>query len=329
MTTTDAGTLAINFDDVRAAQARLAGVINQTPVLTSRTLDAMTGASVFLKAESFQRTGAFKIRGAYNAVSQVPEEARAGGVVAFSSGNHAQAVSYAANLLGVPAAIVMPEDAPPTKIAATKGYGAEVIIYDRYTANRAEIAAGVAAERGATLIPPYDHPHVMAGNGTAVLDLLEETGELDLLVVCVGGGGLIAGSATAAKGLFPNIEVAGVEPAAGDDWVRSYASGRREALTEVPVTIADGQQTQAPGELTWPVARRYVSQMVSVTDDEIRQAMAFLFERMKIVVEPSGASAFAAVLAGKLDVAGKRVGVTISGGNIGLDRFLHVMSGGQ
>lgn len=320
--------LAIQFDDVRAAQARLSGVIHQTPVLTSRTLDDLTGAQVYLKAESFQRTGAFKFRGAYNAVSQLPEAARPRGVVAFSSGNHAQAVAHAAALLGVPAAIVMPEDAPPTKIAATKGYGAEVVIYDRYRANRAEISAQLAAERGATLIPPYDHPDVIAGNGTAVLDLLDDVGELDLLIVCVGGGGLIAGSATAARGLFPEIEIVGVEPAAGDDWARSYASGRRESLAEVPVTIADGQQTQAPGELTWPIARRYVGQIALVTDDEIRQAMAFLFERLKIVVEPSGASAFAALLAGKLDVSQKRVGVTISGGNIGLDRFLRVMAGG-
>jgi threo-3-hydroxy-L-aspartate ammonia-lyase len=328
MATTATETLAIDFADVRAAQARLAGVINQTPVLTSRTLDERTGAKLFLKAESFQRTGAFKFRGAYNAVSQLPPEARASGVVAFSSGNHAQAVAFAAHLVGVPAAIVMPEDAPPTKLTATRGYGADVIIYDRYRANRAEIAAAVAAERGATLIPPYDHPHVIAGNGTAVLDLLDEVGELDLLVVCLGGGGLMAGSATAARGLFPNIAIVGVEPATGDDWARSYAAGERVALAEVPVTIADGQQTQAPGELTWPIARRYVGQIALVTDDEIRAAMAFLFERLKVVVEPSGATALAAVLAGKLDVAGRRVGVTISGGNIGLDRFLQVMAGG-
>ena len=320
-------TLAISFDDVRAAQARLSGVIHQTPVLTSRTLDRLTGARIYLKAESFQRTGAFKFRGAYNAVSQLPEAARPRGVVAFSSGNHAQAVAHAAELLGVPAAIVMPEDAPPTKIAATKGYGAEVVIYDRYRANRAEISAKLAAERGATLIPPYDHPHVIAGNGTAVLDLLDEVGEFDLLAICLGGGGLMAGSATAARGLFPEIAIVGVEPAAGDDWARSYASGRREAMDEVPITIADGQQTQAPGELTWPIARRYVGQIALATDDEIRQAMAFLFERLKIVVEPSGASALAALLAGKVDVRGKRVGVTISGGNIGLDRFLRVMAG--
>jgi threonine dehydratase len=307
----------------------LTGVIHQTPVVTSRTLDESTGARLYLKAESFQRTGAFKFRGAYNAVSQLPPDARDSGVVAFSSGNHAQAVAFAAQLVGVPAAIVMPEDAPPTKIAATRGYGADVIIYDRYTANRAEIAAAVATERGATLIPPYDHPHVMAGNGTVVLELLEEIGELDLLVVCLGGGGLLAGSATAARGLYPDIEIAGVEPAAGDDWARSYAAGERVALADVPITIADGQQTQAPGVLTWPIVRRYVGQIATVTDDEIRAAMGVLFERLKLVVEPSGATALAAVLSGKFDVAGRRVGITISGGNIGRDRFLQVMSGGQ
>ncbi|MDQ3692873.1 MAG: pyridoxal-phosphate dependent enzyme [Chloroflexota bacterium] len=320
--------LAIDFDDVRAAQQRLAGVIHQTPVLTSGALDEWTGARVFLKAESFQRTGSFKFRGAYNAVSQLPRDLRSGGVVAFSSGNHAQAVALAARLLDVPAAIVMPDDAPPTKRAATSGYGAEVITYDRYQANRAEIAAAIATERGATLIPPYDHPHVIAGNGTTALDLLDEVGELDQVVVCLGGGGLLAGSATAARGLYPHIDVVGVEPAAGDDWARSYAAGKRVALTEVPVTIADGQQTQAPGLLTWPIARRLVGSIAVVTDDEIRAAMAFLFERLKIVVEPSGASSFAAVLAGKVDVAGKRVGVTISGGNIGLDQFMRVMRGG-
>jgi threonine dehydratase len=329
MTTSVTDALAIQFEDVRAAQARLTGVIHQTPVVTSRTLDESTGARLYLKAESFQRTGAFKFRGAYNAVSQLPPDARDSGVVAFSSGNHAQAVAFAAQLVGVPAAIVMPEDAPPTKIAATRGYGADVIIYDRYTANRAEIAAAVATERGATLIPPYDHPHVMAGNGTVVLELLEEIGELDLLVVCLGGGGLLAGSATAARGLYPDIEIAGVEPAAGDDWARSYAAGERVALADVPITIADGQQTQAPGVLTWPIVRRYVGQIATVTDDEIRAAMGVLFERLKLVVEPSGATALAAVLSGKFDVAGRRVGITISGGNIGRDRFLQVMSGGQ
>ena len=323
--TTAAEPFAITYDDVKAAQGRLAGVINQTPVITSRSLNALTGADVFLKAETFQRTGAFKFRGAYNAVSQLPAAARANGVVAFSSGNHAQAVAYAAQLLGVPAAIIMPEDAPPTKLAATAGYGAEVIQYDRYKANRAEIAAAIAAERGATLIPPYDHPHVMAGNGTAVLELMEAVPDLDLLLVCLGGGGLLAGSATAAKALRPAVMIVGVEPAAGDDWARSFIVGDRVHLDTVPVTIADGQQTQAPGTLTWPIVHAHVAAIATVTDDEIRRAMAYLFERLKLVVEPSGASAFAAMHAGKVDVAGKRVGITLSGGNIGLSRFLEIM----
>ncbi len=317
---------AISFDDVLAAAERLRGVAHWTPVLTSHTLDEMTGATVFLKVETFQRIGAFKFRGAYNAISALDPDTRARGVVTNSSGNHAQAVALSAKLFGIPATIVMPTDAPAAKIAATRGYGAEIVFYDRYTEDRTAIAERVAKDLGATLIPPYDHPFVMAGNGTTALELLEEVGELDLLLVCLGGGGLLSGCATAAKALSPQIEVWGVEPAAGDDWAQSFARGERVRLAEVPRTIADGQQTEAPGLLTWPTVRPLVSGIAAVTDNEIRDTMRFLFERMKLVVEPSGASALAALLAGKVDGRGKRVGVTITGGNIGVDGFCQIIN---
>jgi threonine dehydratase len=317
---------AIDFDDVLAAAERLRGVANRTPVVTSHTLNEMTGAEVFLKAETFQRIGAFKFRGAYNAISALDPETRAKGVVTNSSGNHAQAVALSARLFGIPATIVMPTDAPPAKIAATRGYGAEIVFYDRYTEDRAAIADRVAAERGATMIPPYDHPLIMAGNGTTALELIDEVGDLDLLLVCLGGGGLLAGSATAAKGRKPDIEIWGVEPAAGDDWAQSFAKGERVRLSQVPRTIADGQQTEAPGKLTWPTVRPLVAGIATVTDDEIRYAMRFLFERMKLVVEPSGASALAALMSGKVDGRGKRVGVTLSGGNIGVDGFCQIIN---
>jgi threonine dehydratase len=317
---------AITFADVQAAAKRLRGVAHRTPVTTSRTLDAMTGANVFLKVESLQRMGAFKFRGAYNAISSLDPETRGRGIVTNSSGNHAQAVALSAQLFAVPATIVMPTDAPPAKLAATRGYGAEIVFYDRYTEDRTAIAERVAADLGATLIPPYDHPHVMAGNGTTALELIEEVGELDLLLVCLGGGGLLAGCATAAKALLPAIEIWGVEPAAGDDWAQSFARGERVRLERVPRTIADGQQTEAPGKLTWPTARPLVKGITTVTDDEIRDTMRFLFERMKLVTEPSGASALTGLLTGKVDGRGKRVGVTISGGNIGLDGFCRVIA---
>ncbi|MCC7025080.1 MAG: threo-3-hydroxy-L-aspartate ammonia-lyase [Thermomicrobiales bacterium] len=317
---------AISFDDVLTAAERLRGVANRTPVLTSHTLNDLTGAEVFLKAETFQRIGAFKFRGAYNAISALDPDVRARGVVTNSSGNHAQAVALSARLFGIPATIVMPTDAPPAKIAATRGYGAEIVFYDRYTEDRAAIADRVAQERGATMIPPYDHPLVMAGNGTSALELIDEVGDLDLLLVCLGGGGLLAGSATAAKGRNPDIEIWGVEPAAGDDWAQSFAKGERVRLPQVPRTIADGQQTEAPGKLTWPTVRPLVAGIATVTDDEIRDAMRFLFERMKLVVEPSGASALAALMSGKVDGRGKRVGVTLSGGNIGVDGFCQIIN---
>lgn len=315
------GGLPIDLDDIRAAARRLDGVAHRTPVLTSRTLDAMVGGKVFLKAESLQRSGAFKFRGAYNALAMLSPEARQRGVVTFSSGNHAQAVALAAQLHEAPATIVMPEDAPPAKLAATRGYDATVVIYDRYTEDRAAIGARIAGEQGATLIPPFDYAPVMAGAGTTGLELVEEVGQLNLLLVCTGGGGLLSGCAVAVKTLHPETVVLGVEPAAGDDFKRSLEAGHRIGLTEVPRTIADGQQTQMPGELTFAVAQALVSGIALVTDDEIKTAMTFLFERMKLVVEPSGASAFAAVLAGKVETKGRRIGVTLSGGNLGLGQF--------
>jgi threonine dehydratase len=308
-------TFAATFDDVRAAAGRLRGVAHRTPVVTSRTLDESTGARVFLKAENLQRMGAFKFRGAYNRLAQLTTSERAGGVVAFSSGNHAQGVALAAQLLGIPAAIVMPADAPEAKLAATRGYGAEVILYERERMNRAELAASIASERGATLVPPYDDPAIIAGQGTVALELIEETGPLDALLVCLGGGGLMAGSCLAATALSPGVRVYGVEPEAGDDWVRSWAADRIVSIP-VPKTIADGQQTQAPGELTWPIVRALAAGIVTVTDDEIRATMRFAFERLKLVLEPSGASALAALLFEKVDVRGTRIGITLSGGNV-------------
>jgi threo-3-hydroxy-L-aspartate ammonia-lyase len=311
---------AATFAGVRAAAERLRGVAHRTPVITSATLDERTGAQVFLKAENLQRIGAFKFRGAYNTIAQLDQERKRRGVVAFSSGNHAQGVALAAKLLGVPAAIVMPSDAPAAKLAATRGYGAEVIEYDRATMNRAEIAASVATERGATLVPPYDDPAIVAGQGTVALELIEDAGRLDVLLVPLGGGGLLAGTCLAATTLSPGVRVYGVEPQAGDDWVRSWRENRIVWIP-VPKTIADGQQTQAPGELTWPIVRSLAAGVVTVTDDEIRAAMRFAFERLKLVVEPSGASALAALLFEKIDARGARAGVIVSGGNVDAATF--------
>ena len=302
--------------DVEAAAARLAGVANRTPVFTSRTLDERVGAEVFLKAESFQRGGAFKFRGAYNAVSRVD-----GDVVAYSSGNHAQAVAIAAQLTGKRAVIVMPLDTPPAKLEATRDYGAEIVTYDRYTEDREALGRALATERGLTLVPPYDHPLVMAGQGTAALELLEETGGLDALVAPVGGGGLLAGSATAVDG---RARVFGVEPEAGDDTRRSLEAGERVAI-DLPRTIADGLQATAPGELTFEVNRERVDGIVTVGDEEIVEAMRFLFDRMKLVTEPSGAVGIAALLQGRIDAQG-RIGVILSGGNVGAARFAELVA---
>jgi len=309
----------LSLDDVRDAAARLDGVAHRTPVLRSRTLDGVVGAEVHLKAECFQRGGAFKFRGAYSLISTLDAAQRAAGVVAFSSGNHAQAVALASQLLGVRAAIVMPEDAPALKLAATRGYGAEVVTYDRYRDDRAAIAADLAAERGAVLVPPFDHPLIMAGQATAALELFDEAGRLDTLLAPIGGGGLVAGCATVAAALDPGIRAIGIEPEAGDDTRRSLAAGHRVEI-HVPRTIADGQQITSPGELTFPIIQRLVSEVVLVSDGELLDAMRFAFDRLKIVLEPSGACGLAALLAGRVD-PGARCGVILSGGNVGLERF--------
>ncbi len=318
--------LAITYGDVVAAHDRIREAAHRTPVLTSRTADAMTGASLFFKAENFQRMGAFKFRGAYNAISQFTPEQKRGGVLAFSSGNHAQAIALAARELGVPAVILMPQDAPQMKIDATRGYGAEVILFDRYKEDREALASRLAQERGMTLIPPYDHPHVMAGQGTATKELIEDAGELDMLVVCLGGGGLLSGSAIAARALNPDIEIFGVEPEAGNDAQQSFRSGKIVHI-ETPRTIADGAQTQHLGEYTFPVIRSLVDDILTVTDDELVKTMTFFASRMKIVVEPTGCLAAAAVLHGKADVRGKRVGILLSGGNVDMERFAKLTLG--
>lgn len=317
--------LAITAADVEAAAARLQGHAIRTPVLTSRTADERSGAQVFFKCENFQRMGAFKFRGAYNALAQFTPEQRRRGVIAFSSGNHAQAVALSARLLGMPSVIVMPHDSPAAKLAATRGYqqgqaGSEVVLYDRYTEDREAIGRRLAGERGMTLIPPYDHPHVMAGQGTAALELLQDTGPLDLLLVCVGGGGLIAGCAVAAQALSPGIEVIGVEPEAGNDTQQSLALGRIVHI-DTPKTIADGAQTQHSGTLTFPVIQRLVRGIVTVSDEQLVQTMRFFAERMKLVVEPTGCLAAAALLAGVVAARGRRVGVIVSGGNVDLARY--------
>lgn len=310
----------VTLDDVRDAAARIEGVAHRTPVVHSRTLDALVGAEVFLKCENFQRIGAFKFRGAYNAASRLTPDQLSRGIAAYSSGNHAQAVALAARELGTAAVILMPEDTPQSKTDAAVGYGAEIVTYDRYTGDRVAIGNALAAERGLALVPPYEHPHVIAGQGTAALELMDEVGELGALVVPVGGGGLIAGSATAAKGVHPRTRVIGVEPEAGDDTKRSLEAGTRVAIP-VPRTIADGQAAETPGELTFSVNRRLVDGIALVSDDEIREAMRFAFERLKIVLEPSGATALAALLAGAVDRLPGRVGLILSGGNISTRRF--------
>jgi threonine dehydratase len=310
----------IGLDDVQRAAARLDGIAHRTPRISSRTLDARTGATVGLKPENLQRVGAFKFRGAYNAVASLPAAERDRGVLAASSGNHAQALALAAALHGAPATILMPEDAPPSKAAATEGYGARIVRFDRYADDREALMAAWRDRDGLTIVHPYDDDHVMAGQGTAALELLEDGGPLDLLLVPVGGGGLISGCATAATTLCPGCEVVGVEPEAGDDVKRSLAAGER---VRVPVgrTIADGQQLDQPGERTFAVIRDRVSAVATVSDAEIVDAMRFAFERLKLVLEPSGASALAALLSGHVEAAGRRTGVILSGGNVDVARF--------
>jgi threonine dehydratase len=307
----------IGPEDVRAAARVLDGVAHRTPVITSRTL----GEGVLLKPENLQRGGAFKFRGAYNKISSLPHGAR---VVAFSSGNHAQAVALASSLIGADATILMPEDAPASKLAATRGYGANVVIYDRYTGDREAIAAALADELDAEIVPPYDDPLIAAGQGTAALELLEDAGVVDTLVVPVGGGGLIAGSATIAKSLGVR-RVVGVEPAAGNDWQQSFAAGEIVAI-DVPRTIADGLQTHAPGKLPWAVASQLVDEIVTVTDAQMVDAMRFAFERLKLVIEPSGAVGLAAVREGIVPTGSGPIGIVISGGNVAADRFAQLLA---
>ena len=316
----------LTFQEVEAAAHRLKGVAHRTPVIRSRTLDALLGCEVHLKAENLQRMGAFKFRGGYNAVNVLSDEQRAKGVVAFSSGNHAQAVALAARLHGCKATIVMPHDSPTLKLAATRGYGAEVVIYDRYKEDRAAIARQLVAETGAALIPPFDHLPVMAGQGTAALELIEDVGELDALIVCAGGGGFLSGCTVAAKHLLPDIQVFGAEPERGNDMQQSLREGRIVSI-DVPRTICDGQQTQAVGVHTFEVIQALVTDVLTVSDPVVVEAMRFVFERLKLVVEPSGACALAALMHHRQRFAGRRVGVTLSGGNIGIDRFVALMTG--
>ena len=313
---TNPGPLLVSYADVAAAAQRLVGNARPTPVLTSRQVDERTGCRVFFKCENLQRIGAFKFRGAFNAISQLTAEQKQRGVLAYSSGNHAQAVALAAKLVGSSALIVMPVDAPPVKVAATRGYGAEVVLYDKHTTVREELAAQIAHDRGLTVIPPYDHPHVVAGQGTAAKELIEDAGPLDYLFVCVGGGGLISGCAVAANALSPQCKVIGVEPEAGDDATRSFKTKTLQTCYN-PETIADGARTHSLGKVTFPLVLQYVHDMVTVTDAQLLEAMLYLWERMKIVVEPTGALGVAALFERKVDILpGSRVGVVISGGNV-------------
>jgi len=314
------------WEDIRAARRRLEGVAHRTPVLTSRTLDGVTGSRVFLKAENFQRVGAFKFRGAYNALAGLDPAPR--GVVTYSSGNHAQALALAGRLRGVTVTVVMPDDAPRAKREASCGYGADVVLYDPRREIRERVASRLAEERGLTVIPPFDHPLVIAGQGTAAAELLEDARRLDYLLVPCGGGGLLSGSAVAAAHLDAGCRVVGVEPELADDAVRSFRSGRLQTVDH-PATIADGLRTRSLGELTFPLIRRHVADMLTVSEAEIRQAMLFLWTRLKAVVEPSGAVGLAALLSGRLAAPGSRVGVILSGGNVGPEDFCRIAGAGE
>jgi threonine dehydratase len=308
--------MTVGYDDIAAAHERIRSEARRTPVLTSSTVDALTGAKVFFKCENFQRMGAFKFRGAYNALSQLSKDERRRGVVAFSSGNHAQAVALAGKLLGIRTVIVMPADAPKVKLDATRGYGAEVVLYEKGR-SREDMAARLAKERELVLIPPFDHPHIVAGQGTAAKELIEDAGPLDVLLVPCGGGGLLSGCAVAARRLAPDCRVIGVEPAAGDDATRSFKE-RKLVTIQTPDTIADGARTTSLGRVTFPLVLAYAADMLTVGDDELLRAMFYLWERMKIVVEPTGALGACALLGKKLDAKGLRVGVILSGGNVDL-----------
>jgi threonine dehydratase len=315
-----------DYNDIVAAAERIADYANKTPVMTSRTVNEEFGAEVFFKCENFQRMGAFKFRGAMNALRQFTPQQRAAGVVTFSSGNHAQAIALSAKLLGIPATIIMPHDAPAAKVAATKGYGGNVVIYDRYTEDREKIGQDLAEKQGLTLIPPYDHPHVIAGQGTATKELIEEVGPLDALFVCLGGGGLLSGSALAARHLSPDCIVYGVEPEAGNDGQQSFRSGSIVHI-DTPKTIADGAQTQHLGQYTFAIIQQNVNDILTVSDTELVTAMKFIAERMKIVVEPTGCLGFAAARARKAQLRGKRIGIIISGGNVDISRYGALLAG--
>ena len=314
------------YADIQAAARRLAGQAHRTPVLTSRTADAELGCSLFFKAENFQRVGAFKFRGAFNALSRFDAAQRKHGVIAFSSGNHAQAVALSAQLLGIPATIVMPEDAPAMKMEATRGYGATIVTYNRYLEDREQITRDLAEQRGMTLIPPYDHADVIAGQGTAVKELIEETGPLDALFVPLGGGGLLSGSALAARALSPDCRVYGVEPEAGNDGQRSFRTGAIVQI-DTPDTIADGAQTQHLGQLTFAIIRDKVDDVLTVSDADLADRMRFFAARMKVVVEPTGCLGFAGAMGMRGQLRGKRVGVVVSGGNVDLARFCALTTG--
>lgn len=319
--------LAIQYQDIEQAAQRIAGLAHKTPVLRSSIADEKSGAQLFFKCENFQRMGAFKFRGAANAIAKFSAEQRIGGVIAFSSGNHAQAIALSARLAGIPALIVMPKDAPTIKLEATRGYGAEIVLYDRYTQDREALCKQLAAERGMTMIPPFDHADVMAGQGTATKELFEEVGRLDILLVCLGGGGLLAGSAIAAHHFAPKCEVIGVEPEAGDDAKQSLAAGRIIKI-ETPKTIADGAQTQALGLLTFPVIQQHVSRIETVSDSELKETMKFFAQTMKMVVEPTGCLAAAVALRQNsgFNLKGKRVGIIVSGGNTDLTRLAQFLT---
>ncbi|MCB9837718.1 MAG: threo-3-hydroxy-L-aspartate ammonia-lyase [Phycisphaeraceae bacterium] len=316
-------TIPVTIDDVRSAAEQIRGVAHRTPVLTSGAINELTGAEVFFKCENLQRVGAFKFRGAFNALSRLGDEDRARGVLTFSSGNHAQAVALSARLLGIHAAIVMPRNAPPVKLAATRGYGAEVIEFDPSEESREALAKQLGAERGLTIIPPFDHPHVIAGQGTAALELFEEVGGLDIIAAPCGGGGLLSGTSIATRAIAPGCRIIGVEPELGDDGLRSHRSGELVKI-DVPDTIADGARTNSLGELTLAIIRANVDAMMTMPDDALIRAMRLVWERMKIVVEPTACLPIAALLEagreGKIDTAGKRVGVIVSGGNVDLTK---------
>ncbi|MEK9498816.1 threo-3-hydroxy-L-aspartate ammonia-lyase [Photorhabdus sp. P32] len=313
------------YDDVIAAARRIEGYAHRTPVLTSRTADEMTGAKLFFKCENYQRMGAFKFRGAFNALSQFNDEQRRNGVVTYSSGNHAQAISLVARILNMPATIIMPFDAPAAKVAATEGYGGKIVFYDRYTDDREQISRELSEKQGLTLIPPYDHPHIIAGQGTAAKELFEEVGELNALFVCLGGGGLLSGSALAARHLSPECKIYGVEPEAGNDAQQSFRQGKIIHI-DTPRTIADGAQTQHLGQYTFDIIRRNVDDILTVSDEELVDTMHFYAERMKMIVEPTGCLSFAAARQMSQSLRGQRVGIIVSGGNVDIERYCTLLA---